>query len=208
MRHLLLALLCSCAIGLSAETATPTGPIAVVSLDTVLNTAKLFTASRDRVGKAAAEAERQSDAMDKEEKKIKAQLDLINKAKPEAAQLQEQLDLLRYQHKLFVDRTRGTLERSQAEAVSAAYDQMRALLKTFAQEKGIKLVLQLPPGKVSTSSMQQLLLQLGSESVLYSDASFDVTEPFIAYLNAAYAASGDAPAPTPAAPATDPAPGK
>jgi len=191
MRHLLIALICCCVSGLAAGEG-PSGSIAVVNLEAVLNNAKLFTARLERVKKEGAEAERQLDDMDKQEKAIKAQLDLMSKSKPEFAQLQEKLEISRLQRKLFTERTRTSLERSQAEAVAASYEDIRGQLKVFAGEHGLKLVLQLPPGKLPTASMQELLMQLGQQSVLYADPALDVTEAFLAYVNARFAADAGA----------------
>lgn len=192
MRHLLIALLCTVAASLAAEGAGPAGPIAVVNLEATLNNAKLFTVRMEKIKQDGAEAERQLDEMDKQEKVLKAQLDLLSKNKPEYAQLQEKLEIARLQRKLYLDRTRTSLERSQAEAVATSYVEIRDQLKAFAAEKGIKLVLQLPPGKLPTNSMQELSLQLGQQGVLFSDQSLDITEPFLAFLNARFAAAGGA----------------
>lgn len=201
MRHLLIALLCLSTCGLIAADG-PSGSIAVLNLEAVLNNAKLFTARLERVKKDGAEAERQLDEMDKQEKVLKAQLDLLSKSKPEYGQLQEKLEIARLQRKLFTDRTRAGLERGQAEAVASSYEEIRGQLKAFAAEKGFRLVLQLPPGKLPTSSMQELLMQLGQQGVLYTDPSLDITEAFLAYVNARFAADGGAGAPAPA-PGTD-----
>ena len=97
--------------------------------------------------------------------------------------------------------------RAQAEAVVSSYEEIHAQLKRFAGEKGLKLVFQLPPGKLQTSSMQELLMQLGQQGVLYAEPALDITEAFLAYLNAQVAAEGAAPAPAPAA-ATGPGTGQ
>lgn len=192
MRHLLIALLCTASL-VAAD--GPSGAIAVVNLEVVLNHAKLFTVRLERVKKEGAEAERQLDEMDKQEKVMKAQLDLLSKSKPEYAQLVERLEIARLQRKLFTERTRVSLERSQAEAVATSYAEIQAQLKLFAGEKGLKLVLQLPPGKLPTSSMQELLMQLGQQGVLYAEPALDITEAFLAHLNALSAVEGAAPTP-------------
>lgn len=192
MRHLLIALLCTASL-VAAD--GPSGAIAVVNLEVVLNHAKLFTARLERVKKEGAEAERQLDEMDKQEKVMKAQLDLLSKSKPEYAQLVERLEIARLQRKLFTERTRVSLERSQAEAVASSYAEIQAQLKLFAGEKGLKLVFQLPPGKLPTSSMQELLMQLGQQGVLYAEPALDITDVFLAHLNALSAVEGATPAP-------------
>lgn len=197
MRLVLACLLATAAI-VAADAqppAAPSGPIVVLNLETVLNNAKLFTVRADALKKEGADAEQQLKEMDKQEQAIKDKLDVLSPKHPEAGQLQDQLELLRFKKKSFYERTRRTLDRAHAELLTTAYEQVRGHLRAFAEERGHKLVLLAPSNRVSGSNVQEVLLQLGQQSVLVHDAALDITAPFVAYLNARFA--GDA-APAPA----------
>jgi Skp family chaperone for outer membrane proteins len=210
MRHLVvLACLLFFAVATGAETALPAGPtgaIAVLNLEVVLNNAKLFTSRMEAVKRDGAEAELQLKKYDKDEKELKSRFSLLAEDKPERAQLEDQLDLLRMQRKKYYERTRAVLEKQQAEVLAKSYEEVRGHLTAFAEEHGLKLVLLAPSARISTNSVQEVLLQLGQQSVLHHDASLDVTESFVAYLNGRFAATGGTAAPAaPAVPAAEPA---
>jgi Skp family chaperone for outer membrane proteins len=197
MRYVAILLILSLFALAGAETAVPpgpTGPIAVLNLEVVLNNAKLFTSRMEAVKKEGAEAEQQLKAYDGEEKKLKSQFDVLRENSAERAKVEDQLDLLRMTRKKFYERTRQGLEKQQAEALAKSYDEVRGILKAFADERGLKLVLLAPSSRIAANSVQEVLLQLGQQSVLHHDATLDITEAFLAYLNARFAAQGAAPA--------------
>ena len=197
MRYAVIVLVLSLCALVGAEPALPAGPmgpIAVLNLEVVLNNAKLFTARMEAVKKDGAEAEQQLKRFDVDEKKLKGQFDVLRENSPERAQIEDQLDLLRMQRKKFYERTRQGLEKQQADALAKSYDEVRGILKAFADERGLKLVLLAPSSRIAANSVQEVLLQLGQQSVLHHDATLDITEAFLAYLNGRFAAQA-APAP-------------
>ncbi len=193
MRYAVLAILLSFCGLIGAETAPPagpTGPIAVLNLEVVLNNAKLFTSRMEAIKKDGAEAEQQLKRFDSDEKKLKGQYDVLRENSPERAQVEDQLDLMRMQRKKFYERTRQGLEKQQAEVLAKSYEEVRGILTAFADERGLKLVLLAPSSRIATNSVQEVLLQLGQQSVLHHDATLDITEAFLAYLNGRFAAQG------------------
>jgi len=205
MRFVTLVVILSLGALVAAETAPPagpTGPIAVLNLEVVLNNAKLFTAKMEAVKKDGAEAEAQLKKFDGDEKKLKSEYELRREGSSERAQIEDQLDLMRMQRKKFYERTRAALEKQQAEVLAKSYEEVRGHLKAFADERGLKLVLLAPSNRIATNSVQEVLLQLGQQSVLHHDASLDITEAFVAYLNGRFAAQS-APVEPPAG-ATEP----
>ncbi len=214
MRLSVIAVLFVCASSIAAEAKAPTGPvgpIAVVNLEAVINNAKLWTSRMEKIKKDGAEAEARLDELEKQEKDLKGRLDLMPKTNSDYRKVQEDLEVLRTRRKLFLENTRAGIERQQGQLLADCYEQVRAHLKIFCAERGFKLVHLAPQARLHQAPVQEMLNQLGQQALLYYDDSLDITEPFLAYLNARFAADGAeaklpeadaalAPAPAPAEP--------
>ncbi|MBA3684071.1 MAG: OmpH family outer membrane protein [Planctomycetes bacterium] len=193
MRLTLIVLILSVACAVSAEVKAPTGPvgpIAVVNLEAVINNAQLFTTRMEKIKKDGAEAETRLDDLEKQEKDLKGRLDLMPKTNADYRKVQEELEVLRTRRKLFLENTRSGIERQQGLLLADCYEQVRAHLKTFCVDRGLKLVHLAPQARLHAAPLQDMLNQLGQQALLYYDDSLDITEPFLAYLNARFAADG------------------
>jgi hypothetical protein len=152
----------------------------------------------DELKQAKAQAEADLKSMEDQEKQLRGSLDIINKSSERYAKIEEDLEVLKVRRKLYVERTRSTLEQKQATAIKESYTQMRAHLKAFSVERGLKLV-QVAPSEQLSSAIQDLNMQISFQSVVYYDETLDITAPFISFMNGRFAAdqaASDKDAPT------------
>lgn len=185
-----------------AKAAAP--KIAVVRLEDVLRQSKLYLTGMEGWKKQQAEAQAAIGAIDEQLKRLDGQLQVIKQDNENFAKFSEEMEILKTKKKIGYERARAELERRQVVLVKESYKQLRAALAAFCQERGIMLVHLAPDPELGAPTFNEVQLELGLKSVLYFDASLDVTDSFIQYLNAADKPA-DKPAVTPAdAPKTAP----
>lgn len=105
----------------------------------------------------------------------------------EFEQRRKQLALYEAEMEWFVDSTGRMLEREVAGTLRSIYEDIHAVVRTIAKEKGIDVVVaadRLPPepAQGSIQARQQIVMQ----KVLYWSPRVDLTEEVIARLNASY----------------------
>jgi Skp family chaperone for outer membrane proteins len=179
-------LLFACLAMANAE-AKSSGPIGILNLDEVFRNGKVFTVRMDELKQAKAQAEADLTRLEEQEKQLRGSLDIINKSSERYAKIEEDLDVLKVRRKLYVERTRSSLEQKQAAAIKDSYMQMRAHLKAFSAERGLKLV-QVAPSEQLSSTIQDLNMQISFQSVIFYDETLDITAPFISFMNGRFAA--------------------
>lgn len=205
MPRLLLALAALLALtfpAAQAVEATPKGAapkIAVLRLEDVLRQSKSYLIGMEGWNKQKAEAQASITAIDEQLKRLDGQLQVLKPDSENFGKLQEELEVLKLKKKVGFDRARAELERRQVALVKDSFKQMRQALAGFCQERGIMLVHLAPDPDLGAPTFNDVVQELGMKTVLYFDPALDVTDAFIAYLNAA----GDKPTDKPATPATD-----
>ena len=217
MRRLLAALLLLAVLPLAhlaaADIPKSAAPkIAVLRLEEVLRQSKVYVAGMELWKKKQAEAQAAMVAIDEQIGRLQGQLQVLKPDSENYAKFSEELEILKLKKKMAYDAARAALERSQVALVKDAYHQMRTALGSFCQERGIMLVHLAPDPDLGAPTFNEVQLELGLKSVLWYDASLDITDSFVQYLNAMdpakagamQAPGGDqgAAAPAPAAGAT------
>ncbi len=172
-------------------------PVAVLDLEEVFNTAKAFAARKEAIQKQGQEAQAEMKKMEGQEKELRGKLSLLTPANPEHGTTMETLELLKARQKIYLDRTRATLERAQVDLLASATAEVRAALSRYSEENGWKIVMLSNSQELGRGNLQETQIQLGMQGLLYVDPAHDITTSFIAWLNARDAAA--------AAPATKPA---
>ena len=176
-------------------------PVAVIDLEEVFNTAKAFAARKENIQKQGQDAQTEMKKMEAQEKELRGKLSLLTPANPDHGVTLETLELLKARQKIYLDRTRATLERAQVDLLASATAEVRAALRRYSEENGWKMVLLSNSQELGRGNLQETQIQLGMQGLLYVDPAHDITISFIAWLNARDAAAS-APAATPATPAT------
>lgn len=198
MRNLLVLSAFLILIAPAAITAEAAGakafPVAVLDLEEVFNTAKVFVARKDAIQKQGVEAQGELKKLEAQEKELRGKLNLLTPANPEHGVTVEALEVLKVRQKIYLDRTRAMLERAQVDLLASASAEVRSALQRYSEENGWKIVLLTTSQELGRGSLQETQLQLGMQGLLYADPAHDVTTSFIAWLNARDAAAA-APAP-------------
>ena len=216
MRLLLsLLVLCTCTTGIFAgdvaivpTTAPVVGPEqAVLRLDEVLRNSKLYQVRFEQLKKDQVEVEAQLKQMGEQMSTLNNKLEVLSPTNEKFAQAEEEFQVLKVKRELLKNRAGKFLDRSHGALLKECFAVLRGHLAAFAKERHIKLVLMAPNPDLPNGGSSELLMQLGMQSALYFDASFDITEPFIAYANGRFAATTPTPTTTsPPTPTTAPAP--
>ena len=205
MPRLLLALAAFVTLTLPAVQAVEAPPkgaapkIAVLRLEDVLRQSKSLLAGMEGWKKQLAEAQASITAIDEQLKRLDGQLQVIKPDSENFGKLQEELEILKLKKKVGYDRAGAELDRRKVALVKESFKQMHQSLATFCQERGIMLVHLTPDPTLGAPNFNDVQQELGMKTVLYFDPALDVTDAFIAYLNAA----GEKPADKPATPAAD-----
>ena len=192
MRLLLsLFVLCACTTGIFAgdvaivPTTTPVVGTeqAVLRLDEVLRNSKLYQVRFEQLKKDQVEVEAQLKQMGEQMSTLNSKLEVLSPANEKFAQAEEEFQVLKVKRELLKNRAGKFLDRSHGALLKECFAVLRGHLAAFAKERHIKLVLMAPNPDLPNGGSSELLMQLGMQSALYFDASFDITEPFIAYAN-------------------------
>ena len=216
MRLLLsLFVLCACTTGIFAgdvaivpTTAAVVGTEqAVLRLDEVLRNSKLYQVRFEQLKKDQVEVEAQLKQMGEQMSTLNSKLEVLSPANEKFSQAEEEFQVLKVKRELLKNRAGKFLDRSHGALLKECFAVLRGHLAAFAKERHIKLVLMAPNPDLPNGGSSELLMQLGMQSALYFDASFDITEPFIAYANGRFAATTSTPTtPSPPTPTIAPAP--
>ncbi len=202
MRLFLLLVLCACTSGsFAGEASTPStsGPeYAVLRLDEVIRTSKQYLARLEQLKKEKSEAEAQLKQLEEQGQTLNGKLEVLSPASDKFAQAQEEREIVKVKTELLAKRTRALLDRRHGALLKESYDILRGHLATFAKERHIKLVTLAPNPDLPNGGSNDILMQLGMQTALYYDASLDITDAFVAYVNGRFAA--EAPAVRPAGP--------
>ena len=207
MRAALPVLLLIASLAAAAAGAAEAHPlrVAVLRLEDVLRNAKVYSARIDGLKKEKAEADAKLKQFSDQQQQLENQIQALNPGNEHYYQAAEEAEVIKVRAKFYMDRARGGLERKNAVALKECYATVRAALKDYCVEKGLDLVTLAPNPEVQANP-ENIQLQLGLQSVLYFDPALDITDGFIAFLNARYAADAGAPAPLPGPLAPTPAP--
>jgi Skp family chaperone for outer membrane proteins len=189
--------------------AKPEAPrIAVLRLEDTLTAFKQYTTGMEKLKKEVAEGQAQIKALEDRLQELDSRIQVIKPENPEFAKLTEEFEVTKLKEQIMVKRGNEDIDKRRAGLVKDSYASLRANLTTFCQEKGIKLVHLAPNPDLQAPTNKELNQQLFAQSVLYFDATLDITDAFIPYLNEHWnpdAKSTPAPAPGPT-PAATPAP--
>jgi Skp family chaperone for outer membrane proteins len=193
MRTLLALVAVCCCVLSAADAAFP--KLAVLRLDDVMRQSKVCNAALDANRKLKSEAEAKLGDMDKEIQQLDNALQLMDVKHEKHAETSERLALAKFKQKQYFERMKADIDRKTLAGLRDSFTAVRGHLKDFCAERGILLVAQVPQPDLVQSSLSEATLQLGLQSVLYADASLDITDPFLAYSNGRFGT--DTPAPTP-----------
>lgn len=166
----------------------PTRPmkIGVINLKEVFtrsDKAKLFEEQLDREKKAE---EASIQELEKSMKALMAQIDEIGKQGKESEllkQYREQLvtmeALRRYRAESWNDIVKDRINKNTAEL----YNDIRAIIDTFAAMNGYDLVLKTEAPKLETDTEESANQRIARRAVLYANRNFEITEQIITELN-------------------------
>ncbi|MBA3709116.1 MAG: OmpH family outer membrane protein [Planctomycetes bacterium] len=198
---LLSVLVCSAVMAAGADPA-PKGAeaprIAVLRLEDTLTGFKQYTAGMDRLKKEVAEGQAAIKALEDRLQVLDGQIQVIKPDSPEFLKATEEFEVTKLKEQMMVKRGNEDIDKRRAVLVKEAYTSLRAQLSAFCQERGIKLVHLAPNPELQALTNKELNQQLFAQSVLYYDASLDITDAFIPYLNEHWTPDAKAPAPAPA----------
>jgi Skp family chaperone for outer membrane proteins len=170
----------------AAEAAKPAAPkICVLRLEDVLKANKEYLDGMASWKKDQETIGATLKAIDEKLQDLDGKLQVLKSDHPSFASFQEELESLKLKKKLTIDRARNDLEKRQVTLVKKVFAQVRTQLGTFCQERGIMLVHLAPDGELNSNGFSDLQLELGIKSVLWYDASMDITEAFIPFMNGA-----------------------
>lgn len=209
MRILSLTMLLALAITAGAADAKPEAPrIAVLRLEEAMLAFKGYNGGMEALKKDVAEGQAQIKKMEEKLQELDSKLQVLQQDSPAFAKTQEEFETLNLRRKMTVERGNQDIARRRAKLLKDGYAGLRVHLKSFCQERGIKLVHLAPNPELQGTDNKELNLQLFTQGVLYYDTTLDITEAFVPYLNERWSAGdGDlAPKAEPAVPAPAPAP--
>lgn len=185
--------------GLCAASASDPAPkIAVLRIADVLTGSKAYQAGNERMRKEQAEAVKQKKEFEDKLQQLEAQLQVISPGHDRFQAIREEVEITRARAKLFMERMNQELDKRQLALIKESFASVRAALKGFCEEKGIKLVLLAPQNELKSPRLETIELELGMQSVLFYEQSMDITDAFIPFLNARYETGAAPPAPAPA----------
>jgi Skp family chaperone for outer membrane proteins len=186
------------AMSLSAQSAETKGPdIAVLRLDEVIRNSKLYLARIDQLKKDKAEAENQLKLMEEQLHALENKLQVLSPTSDKFAQAQEDMEVIKVKRELLAKRVRSLLDRRHGAVLKETFDVIRGHLGVFAKERSIRLVTLAPNPELPPLSSNDMQMQLGLQVALYFDASLDITEAFIVFVNSRYAGEAPTPGPVP-----------
>jgi Skp family chaperone for outer membrane proteins len=178
--------------------------LAVLRLDEVIRSSKLCNAALDSNRKLKAEAEAKLEEMDKQIKSGETSLQALKEGSDKANEVQEGLQVVKLKQKQYFDRMRAEIDRRTLAGLRESFTAIRGHLKDFCVERGILIVAQQPQPDIVQNNLQEAQLHLGIQSVLYADASLDITDAFLTYSNARFTAEAAKAGGPPAIPAPAP----
>ena len=187
MRNALLALSLSLAlflcpaVGLTAADAAP--KIGILRLAEVLNTSKIYSAGTDKLKKDDAEVRAEMKKLEESLQKLDNQLQVLQPSNENFAKVQEELETTKLKRKIYGERMGNEMQRRHVALVKETYRGVRTALTAFAKERGVMLVLLAPNPELGASTLQEVQLEMGLQTVLYYDPANDITEAFVPYYN-------------------------
>ncbi len=196
MRLFLLLVLCACTTGSFAGEAgvpaTSAPDHVVLRLDEAIRNSKQYLARLEQLKKDKADAEAHLKQLEEQGQVLNGKLEVLSPASDKFAQAQEEREIIKVKTELLAKRTRALLDRRHGALLKESYDILRGHLATFAKERRIKLVTLAPNPDMPNGGSNEILMQLGMQTALYYDASLDITEAFVAYVNGRFAAEAPA----------------
>ncbi len=157
--------------------------IAVLRLEDLMGSAKVFTIGMDKVKKSGAEANAQVKAMDEDLQKLEGQMQVLKQGSPKFSEANEAFETLKLKRKLFIDRVTADIDHTRVVLIRQVFAGMREKLAAFCKERGIMIVHLAPNPDLGAPSATEIQVQLGFQTVLYFDPSTDITDAFLAYLD-------------------------
>ena len=192
-----------------AKPAPQAPKIAVVHLDDVIRTARIYTTRIEALKKEKNDAESQLKQMDEQMQQLENSLQALSQNNERFPKLSEDYETLKVRRKMTADRVRADLDRRHAALLKSCFEILHDLLEKYSKENGILLVHLVPNSELQTSNTSEIQLQMGLQSLLYYDPALDITKAFEAYVDSHYSPPADVPAVSPeSAPTPGPATGK
>ncbi|MBA2479642.1 MAG: OmpH family outer membrane protein [Planctomycetes bacterium] len=181
--------------------AKPEAPrIAVLRLEDAMTAFKQYKEGMEKLKKEVAEGQAAIKAMEDRLQELDSRIQVMKPDSADFAKITEEFEVTKLKEQMMVKRGNEDIDRRRANLVRESYASVRAQLSAFCQERGIKLVHLAPNPELQAQNNKELNLQLFAQSVLYYDATLDITDAFIPYLNEHWNADAKAPAPAPAPP--------
>jgi Skp family chaperone for outer membrane proteins len=187
------------AVALSAGEAAAEAPkVAVLRLTDAIRGTRLYQGKMAQFKQEAAKLEAQAKELEEQLTRLQNAIEALPPANEKFARTQEELELTKTRRELFIRRSNAEMDRANVIAIRECFQLVRAMLKDFCTERGIKLVVQAGMPEVNGRNLEQLTMQLATETALYWEDSQDITDAFIAFVNAR---AGEQPAKPDAPPA-------
>jgi Skp family chaperone for outer membrane proteins len=149
----------------------------------VLNTSKTYNAGTDKLKNDDAAVRAEMKKLEEALQKLDNQLQVLQPSNENFAKVQEELETTKLKRKIYGERMGSEMQRRHVALVKETYREVRTALTAFCKERGVMLVLLAPNPELSASSLQEIQLEMGLQSVLYFDPANDITEAFVPYFN-------------------------
>ena len=168
-----------------AEAAAPLR-LAVVDIDKVLSESGEWSDCQDERHRLEDQMRR---TLDKHERQLRVLRSDYENAPPgteAAAEKREQLEAALRQYDERKGEFEEKLRRQQVESLSKLFNEVGEIIRTYAEENGIDLVLRKQNLSVSPSQPVELGVVVTTAHVLYARPGYDITDAIVQELNSRY----------------------
>jgi Skp family chaperone for outer membrane proteins len=162
-------------------------PVALVNMDRVYKTYQPLLDKLAPIKEGVQELEKKAQLRQIELETVVTQLRKAQPGSPEGQRLQQQAGKLQGELQAFVTKEREALQKSEAAAFLETHRQLEAEVKTYAKEKGIKLIIRQQDGSLDENQPLAEILKSLQRGIIYEDG-LDITDDILKAMAARNAA--------------------
>ena len=183
IRVLMLLVILITSAGAVASAAEGGPSVGVLYLEQAIEKSHMHQRKLVEVAKRLRQARQQIELKQGELNALRSRLDLTPGNDPAAFDIKEQIELKSLETKMFIERKQGEINAIRTAHLRDSFEHLRTKLAAFCEQEGISMVFRAPEPEMRSKRLEDSYAELASHSLLYHNASLDITEAFIAFMN-------------------------
>jgi Skp family chaperone for outer membrane proteins len=117
---------------------------------------------------------------------LQAELENYKKASPKYEQTVDEIQRLGIEAKAYLEYQDALALREHRNLTKEMYTEIKAVIAKVAKQRGLNIILQREPDTLDTDSPSEMLRQIYTRKVLFTEDGLDITDVVLAALNQAY----------------------